>query len=61
MITELKEVIQKVESLTDHEQRTIAKMIDEELEWDKTLYKTQDKLAILAKEALEEYNAKRIR
>ena len=34
-------------------------MIDEEPEWGKTLYTTQNKLVSHVKEALEEYNAKR--
>jgi hypothetical protein len=55
MIAELKEVIHKVEQLDDNEQRIIAKMLDEELQWDKTLLHTQDKLSQLAQEAIMEY------
>jgi hypothetical protein len=54
MITELKEVIQKVEQLNDEEQRIIAKMLEDDLQWDSTLRRTHDKLAQLAKEALDE-------
>lgn len=57
MITELKEVIQKVEQLNDEEQRMIAKMLEDELQWDSTLQSTQDKLAQLAKEALQEHQS----
>lgn len=57
MITELKEVIHKVEQLDDNEQRIIAKMLDEELQWEKTLLSTRDKLSQLAREAVEEYRS----
>ncbi len=58
MITELKEVIQKVEQLNDEDQRMIARMLDAELQWDNSLKNTQDKLATLAKEALQEHQLK---
>lgn len=57
MIAELKEVIQKVEQLNDEEQRKIAKMLDDELQWDNTLKSTQDKLTKLANEAIKEHQA----
>ena len=57
MIAELKEVIQKVEKLNDEEQRMIAKMLDDEIQWDSTLHNTQDKLVKLAKEATQEYQS----
>jgi hypothetical protein len=57
MITELKEVIQKVEQLNDEEQRMIAKMLEDELQWVSTLQTTQNKLARLAKEALQEHQS----
>lgn len=57
MITELKEVIHKVEQLDAKEQLEIAIMLNEELKWDETLNNTQDKLSILAKEALHEYKS----
>ena len=57
MIAELKEVLKKVEQLNNNEQKSIAKLINEELEWDNTLNKTQDKLSMLAKEAIEEYKS----
>lgn len=57
MITELKEVIHKVEQLDAKEQLEIANMLNEELKWDNTLSNTQDELSILAKEALHEYKS----
>jgi len=57
MITELKEVIQKVEQLNDEDQRMIAKMLKEELEWDHTLHSTKDKLSQLAEEAIAEHQS----
>ncbi len=40
MISELKEVLEKVEQLNDNEQKSIAKLINEELKWENTLNKT---------------------
>lgn len=57
MVSELKEVIERVEQLNDQEQRQIAKMLDEELQWDNTLRNTEDKLVLLAKEAIEEHQS----
>lgn len=57
MVTELKKVIQKAEQLNSEEQKSIAKMIDDELQWENTLNDTQDKLASLAEEAIKEYQA----
>ncbi|MCW3108887.1 MAG: hypothetical protein JWQ09_3393 [Segetibacter sp.] len=39
MVTELKEVISTIEKLKDEEQRQIAKMLSDEINWDAT-YKT---------------------
>lgn len=57
MIAELKAVIQKVEQLNEEEQRMIAKMLEDELQWESTLQSTQDKLSQLAKEALNEHQS----
>jgi K+/H+ antiporter YhaU regulatory subunit KhtT len=57
MVVELKEVISKVELLGDEEQKQIAKLLEDEMQWDITLQKTQNQLSNLANEALHEYNA----
>lgn len=57
MVSELKEVLQKVEQLDSNEQKSIAKMINDELEWETTLENSQDKLSTLAKEAIQEYQS----
>jgi K+/H+ antiporter YhaU regulatory subunit KhtT len=57
MIEELKEVISKVEQLHDDEQKQIAKLLDEELQWETTFQNTQDQLSNFAQEALAEYKA----
>jgi len=59
MVAELKEVIQKVEQLNSEEQKSIAKMINDELEWENTLNDTQDKLVSLAEEAIKEYQSEK--
>ncbi len=55
MVTELREVISTIEQLKDEEQRQIAKMLQDELGWDITFQNTQEKLSMLAQEALDEY------
>ena len=57
MVAELKEVISKVEKLQDEEQKQIAKLLGEELQWETTFQNTQDQLSNLAQEALAEYKA----
>ena len=57
MVAELKEVISKVEQLHDEEQKHIAKLLGEELQWETTFQNTQDQLNNLAQEALAEYKA----
>ncbi len=57
MIAELKEVISTIEKLKDEEQREIAKMLSDEMNWDTTLQNSQDKLNNLAQEALNEYKS----
>jgi K+/H+ antiporter YhaU regulatory subunit KhtT len=57
MVAELKEVISKVEQLQDEEQKQIAKLLGEELQWETTFQNTQDQLSNLAQEALAEYKA----
>lgn len=55
LINELKEIIAKVEQLKDEDQRTIAKLLEEELQWDKSIQSSQNQLSNLANEAREEY------
>ena len=55
MVTELKKVISTIEKLKDDEQRQIAKMLADEINWDATLQSSQDKLSNLASDALTEY------
>lgn len=57
MIAELKEVITKVEQLNNEEQKQIAKMPEEEIEWDTTLHNSNEQLIKLAKEALNEHKS----
>lgn len=57
----LEQAIAKVKNLPESEQDTIAAIILEELEdetkWDKSFTNSQDLLANLADEAMEEYTA----
>lgn len=54
MITELKQVIAKVEQLNKEEQKRIAKMLEEEIKWEDTLHNSKKQLTKLAEEALNE-------
>ncbi len=55
VVTELKEIISTIEKLKDEEQRQIAKLLSDEINWDVTLQNSQEKLSNLANEALTEY------
>ena len=55
VVTELKEIISTIEKLKDEEQRQIAKLLSDEINWDVTLQNSQEQLSHLATEALTEY------
>lgn len=57
MIAELKEVIARVEQLDNEEQKQIARLIENELRWEASFQKSEDKLVELAEEALNEHKA----
>lgn len=57
MITELKEVISKVEKLDNEEQKQIAKLLADEIKWESSLQNTPIQLNNLANEAIAEYKA----
>lgn len=57
MVAELKEVLLKVEQLDEEEQKQIARLLEDEIQWNTTFEKTQDQLSNLAQEALAEYKA----
>jgi hypothetical protein len=52
---ELREVMEKIEQLKDDDQKAIAKLLEEELQWNKTFQSSQSQLSNLANEALKEY------
>jgi hypothetical protein len=55
MISELKKAIEKAETLSESDQKRIAELILDEINWDYTLQQSQPELSKLAGEALEEY------
>lgn len=61
MVQELKALISTIEKLKDEEQRQIAKMISDALNWDATLQNSQEKLGKLSKEVLNEYKTGKAR
>lgn len=59
MITKLKQVISKIGEMKDEEQLQIAKMLSDEINWDRTLQNSEDELSSLAQEAVTEYKNNR--
>ncbi|MGZ3975677.1 MAG: hypothetical protein ACXVMI_15510 [Flavisolibacter sp.] len=57
---ELKEAKTKLEQLQDEEQKAIAKLLEEELQWSKTFQSSQTQLSNLANEALDEYRRNKV-
>ena len=55
MIDPIKKAIRKIEKLSKSKQEEMAILIEDELSWDTTFAQSQEKLSILAKEALGEY------
>lgn len=55
MVSELKEIITSIERLEEEQQRQIAKMLKDEIDWDTTLENSQHKLKNLAQETLRDY------
>lgn len=55
MIDQVKKAIQQIEKLAPEKQKEIAQLIQDESTWDKTFDQTQDKLELLAEEAIKEY------
>ncbi|MEK6782063.1 MAG: hypothetical protein AABY93_10170 [Bacteroidota bacterium] len=55
MVTELKKAIEEAEKLSDKEQQVIARLIVDEISWDKTLKDSEKQLSSLAQEAVNEY------
>jgi signal transduction histidine kinase len=55
MVAELKEVISKVEKLDEEEQKRIAKLLEDEINWDMTLQNSQEQLSKLGQEELNEH------
>ncbi len=55
MVDELKRAIERAEKLSASEQKVIAQLVSDELNWEKTLEETQSELSLLANEALDQY------
>jgi len=57
MVEELKKVMDKAKKLSEYQQRELAQLIEEEMNWDETIANTQDELSRLADEALQEHKS----
>jgi hypothetical protein len=57
MITELKKAFERAESLTEAEQKSIAELILDEVNWSDMLKKSEDKISKLAEDAVQDYKS----
>ena len=55
MVNELKIAIKRAEKLSVEDQKLIAELIMDEINWDQTIKGSEPKLSTLAAEALQEY------
>jgi hypothetical protein len=55
MTDELKKAVQRAEKLPEEQQKIIAELILDEIEWDIAFQSSSEKLSTLAKEALGQY------
>jgi hypothetical protein len=58
MVAELKQVISKVEKLDEEEQKRIAKLLEDEINWEPILQNSHEQLSKLTQEALNEQKGK---
>ncbi len=57
MTTLLEKALSELKKLPEKEQNNFAQLIMDELKWDSTFLETQNKLSMMAKEALAEYKS----
>ncbi|HEU5291052.1 MAG TPA: hypothetical protein VFU05_10440 [Cyclobacteriaceae bacterium] len=57
MVEELKNAMDRAGKLSDEQQKSIAKLILNEIEWDRAIQSSPEKLSMLAKEALIDYKS----
>lgn len=57
MVDELKKAMDKAGQLPEKQQKLIAELVLNEIEWDHAFQSSPEKLSTLAKEALSEYKA----
>lgn len=55
MVDELKRALDKAKQLPESQQRALAELILDEIEWDRSFQSSTGKLSALANEALSEY------
>ena len=55
MTASLKAIFAKIDRMTTSEQNAIADLLSQEIAWQKSFYKSQKQLLLLAEEATEEY------
>jgi hypothetical protein len=55
MVEELRKALDKAKQLPENQQRALAELILNEIEWESSFQSSPEKLSSLAKEALSEY------
>ncbi len=55
MVDELKKALDKANQLPDNQQKALAELILNEIEWERSFQSSSEKLSSIAKEALLEY------
>ncbi len=61
MVKELQDAVNKAERLSDEQQKILAKLILNEIEWDRSFQSSSEKLSTLANEALADYKSGKTR
>lgn len=59
MVEELKNAMDRAGKLSKKQQKSIAELILNEIEWDRAFQSSTEKLSMLAKEALTDYKSKK--
>lgn len=57
MIDQVKKIFNRIANLPEKQQIELAKLIEDEISWEQTFASSQEALAALAKEAIQEYKS----
>ncbi len=57
MIDQVKKIFNRIANLPEKQQIELANLIEDEISWEQTFASSQEALAVLAKEAIQEYKS----